>query len=101
MAAARAVQMFCYQVRKSLGALTSVLGGVDTLVFTGGIGERAAPVREEICANLDYLGIQIDPARNGRNADVISTRDSGCTVHVMATKEDLMIARHTWTLVRP
>lgn len=99
-AAGGAVQLFCYRVRKALGAMTAVLGGLDTLVFTGGIGERAAPVRAEICDNLGYLGIQIDPERNARNADFISTRDSVCAVRVMTTNEDLMIARHTWTLVR-
>jgi len=95
-----AVQMFCYQARKYVGALSAVLGGLDTLVFTGGMGERAAPVRETICRDLGYLGIQIDHVRNDLNADVISTRDSVCCVRVIPTNEDLMIARHTWALVR-
>ncbi len=98
-AAAQAVEMFCYQVRKQIGALTTVLGGLDTLVFTGGIGERAAPVRWEVCASLAYLGIQLDPQRNAAHADLISLDHSLCTVRVIPTNEDLMIARHTRALL--
>ena len=97
--AAQAVELFCYQLRKYIGALTAVLGGLDTLVFTGGIGERAAPVRWEVCRGLAYLGIDLDPQRNAVHADVISTPGSGCTVRVIPTNEDLMIARHTRTLL--
>jgi acetate kinase len=93
--AAQAVELFCYQLRKHIGALTAVLGGLDTLVFTGGIGERAAPVRWEVCRGLAYLGIDLDPQRNAVHADVISTPGSACTVRVVPTNEDLMIARHT------
>ena len=57
------MELFCYQLRKHIGALTAVLGGLDTLVFTGGIGERAAPVRWEVCRGLAYLGIDLDPQR--------------------------------------
>ena len=71
-AAAMAVEMFCYQVRKFVGAFAAVLGGLDTLVFTGGIGERAAAVRAEICSGLEYLGVALDGAANGGNAEVIS-----------------------------
>jgi acetate kinase len=97
--AAQAVELFCYQLRKSIGALTAVLGGLDTLVFTGGIGERAAPVRWEVCRGLAYLGVELDPQKNGVHADVISMPGSGCTVRVTPTNEDLMIARHTRTLL--
>jgi len=90
-----AVEMFCYHARKAIGALSAVLGGVDTLVFTGGIGERAAPVREGICTNLDYLGVRIDGSLNRNHADTISAPDSSCAVRVIPTNEDLMIARHT------
>ncbi len=93
--AAEAVDLFCYQAKKSLGALAAALGGVETLVFTGGIGEHAAPVRERICANLDFLGIRLDPARNAAHAPIISPDDAPVTVRVMPTDEDLMIARHT------
>lgn len=97
--ATQAVEMFCYHLRKHLGALTAVLGGLDTLVFTGGIGERAAPVRWEVCRGLEYLGIQLDQQRNALHADPISTSHSSCTVRVIPTNEDLMIARHTRALI--
>jgi acetate kinase len=99
--AALAVDLFCYQLRKYIGALTAVLGGLDTLVFTGGIGERAAPVRWEVCQGLAYLGIALDPQQNAVHAEVISTLESVCTVRVVPTNEDLMIARHTRTLLFP
>jgi acetate kinase len=97
--AAQAVELFCYQLRKYIGALTAMLGGLDTLVFTGGIGEHAAPVRWETCQGLAYLGIALDPQRNAAPAEVISTPQSTCTVRVIPTHEDLMIARHTRTLL--
>lgn len=97
--AALAVEMYCYQARKAIGALAAVLGGLDSLVFTGGIGENAAPVREEICGPLGYLGIELDPAANSVHAPIISRKDAGCTVRVVPTNEDLMIARHTCALV--
>jgi acetate kinase len=97
--AAEAVELFCYQLRKHIGAMTAVLGGLDTLIFTGGIGERAAPVRWETCKGLEYLGISLDPTRNSMNAYVISTPGSASTVMVIPTNEDLMIARHARTLL--
>jgi acetate kinase len=97
--AAQAVELFCYQLRKHIGALTAVLGGLDTLVFTGGIGERAAPVRWEVCRGLAYLGVDLDPEQNAAHAEVISMPGSVCTVRVIPTNEDLMIARHTRTLL--
>ncbi|HZE82633.1 MAG TPA: acetate/propionate family kinase [Candidatus Polarisedimenticolia bacterium] len=94
-AAMLAVQMFTYQVRKFIGAFAAVLNGLDTLVFTGGIGERAALVRANICTGLEYLGVVLDTSANGRNAEVISLPACQCTVRVIQTDEDLMIARHT------
>ena len=94
-AAAQAVSMFCYQLRKSIGAFAAALGGLDLLVFTGGIGERAAPVRWEACQGLEHLGLRLDPERNTAHADTVSRPDSRCTVRVIPTDEDLMIARHT------
>jgi acetate kinase len=91
--AALAVEMFCYQVRKFIGAYAAALGGLDTLVFTGGIGERAAPVRAEICSGLKHLDVVLDAANNEQNSTVISV--GRCTVRVVQTDEDLMIARHT------
>jgi acetate kinase len=99
--AAQAVEMFCYQIRKHIGALAAVLGGLDTLVFTGGIGERAAPVRCDVCRGLEFLGVYLDPQRNELHADTISTSESPCNVRVMPTNEDLMIARHTRKLIFP
>ena len=93
--AALAVQMFCYQLRKQIGAFTAALGGLDLLVFTGGIGEKAAPVRWETCSGLEHLGIKLERERNDANADTLSTVNSRCVVRVVPTNEDLMIARHT------
>lgn len=98
-AAAQAIELFCYQVRKHIGALLAVLGGLDALVFTGGVGEHAAPVRWEVCAPLAHLGIHLDPQRNAAHADPISVGHSACTVRVIPTNEDLMIARHTRALM--
>lgn len=99
--AAQAVEMFCYQARKAVGGLSAVLGGLDGLVFTGGIGERAAPVRRLICDGLEFLGIQLDPERNEVHGPIISSKDSPCTVRVIPTNEGLMIARHTQRLLFP
>jgi acetate kinase len=94
-AAALALDMFCYQVRKTIGAMAAALGGLDLLVFTAGIGERAAPIRSEICRGLEHLGIKLDDARNQVHADLVSAPDARCAVRVIPTNEDLMIARHT------
>lgn len=93
MRAAEAVGYFCYQTKKWVGAYAAALGGVDTLVFAGGIGEHAAPVRERICAGLGFLGIELDPARNAAHADVISRPAGRKTVRVIRTDEEMMIAR--------
>ena len=93
--AAEAVALFCHLIRKQVGALAAVLGGLDTLVFTGGIGEHAAAVRAEACRGLEHLGIRIDPARNARHAAVVSGDDGPCIVRVVPTDECLVIARHT------
>jgi acetate kinase len=98
---AQAVELFCYELRKQIGALTAVLGGLDTLVFTGGIGERAAPVRWEVCQGLAYLGLELDAQRNKAHARVISSTQSVCCVRVVPTNEELMIARHTCALLLP
>jgi len=97
--AAEAVALFCYQAKKSLGALAAALGGLDALVFTGGIGEHAAPVRERVCEGLEFLGIRLDPDRNATHAPVISSNDAAVTVRVVPTDEDLMVARHTRRLI--
>jgi acetate kinase len=97
--AAEALELFCYLCRKFIGALAAALGGLDTLVFTAGIGENAVAVRQRICQNLEFLGIRLDPARNERNAPVISHDGSPVTVRVIKTNEALMIARHTQQLL--
>ncbi len=99
--AAEAVAMFCYSVRKQVGALAAVLGGLDTLVFTGGIGERASRVRSEICEGLGHLGVVLDEAQNAAHAGTISGPNASCTVRVIPTNEDLMIARHTREVLFP
>lgn len=98
-AAAQAVEMFCYQARKTVGSLAAVLGGLDLLVFTGGIGENAVAVRALICEGLGYLGVRLDPAKNRENAECVSADDAPCAVRVVHTNEELMIARHTYALV--
>jgi acetate kinase len=97
--AALAVGIFCYQARKFIGALATVLGGLDTFVFTGGIGENSATIRARICANLEFLGIHLDLDLNNENAPIISKKGSPVTVRVMKTNEELMIARHTRDLL--
>lgn len=89
-----AVEMFCYGIAKFIGAMTAALGGIELLVFTAGIGEHAAPIRSRICARLEHSGIRLDETANQRNADTISAATSECAVRVIATDEDLQIARH-------
>ena len=91
--AAEAVTLFCYQAKKWIGAYAAALGGVDTLVFAGGIGENAPIVRARICEGLDFLGIELNESRNKEAAGVISTDASRVTVRVIRTDEELMIAR--------
>jgi acetate kinase len=91
--AAEAVALFCYQAKKWIGAFAAALGGVDTLVFAGGIGENAPLIRARICDGLGFLGIELNEARNAETAEVISTDASRVTVRVIRTDEDLMIAR--------
>ncbi len=98
--AAEAVAMFCYQARKFLGALAAALGGLDTLVFTGGIGENAPVIRERICRDMAFIGVKLDTGRNERGEPVISAGESRVTVRVMKTDEERMIARHTRDLIR-
>jgi acetate kinase len=97
--AALAVDMFCYHVRKCIGAVAATLGGLDTLVFTGGIGEKAAPVRLSVCQGLSHLGILLDVGRDATNADPASSLGSPCTVRIIPTNEDLVIASHTFKLL--
>ena len=91
--AAEAVTLVCYQAKKWIGSFAAALGGLDTVVFSGGIGENALPVRARICEGLDFLGIELDESRNAEAAPVISNNTSRVTVRVICTDEELMIAR--------
>lgn len=94
----KAIDLFCYSARKHLAALTAVLGGLDRLVFTGGIGENAPDIRQWICSDLSYLGIDLDAARNQRQERTISFPDSPVVVNVIPSNEELIIARDTYRL---
>ena len=91
--AAEAVALFCYQVKKWVGAFAAALGGLDTLVFAGGIGENAPAVRARICDGLGFLGIELEEKRNAANAGVISSETSRVPVRVIHTDEEWMIAK--------
>jgi acetate kinase len=90
--AREAVALFCYQVKKWIGSFAAALGGLDTLVFAGGIGENSAVARERICADLGFLGIEISQERNTANAALISTDEGRVAVRVIRANEELMIA---------
>jgi acetate kinase len=90
--AAEAIELFCYQTKKWIGAYAAALGGLDTLVFAGGIGQNVPAIRSRTCAGLEFLGLEMDEESNGRNASVISTPASRVTVRVMHTDEEVMIA---------
>ncbi len=98
--AAAAVALFCYRAKKYVASYAAVLGGLDILVFTAGIGENSPAVRERICGGMEWLGIRIDPARNRLNAPVISTDDSRVDIRVIKTNENLMLARHAAALLK-
>ncbi len=91
--AAEAIALFCYQVKKWIGSFAAVLGGLDTLVFSGGIGENAPLIRARVCDGLGFLGIDLNVAANSENAPVISTDAGRVRVRVIRTDEELMIAR--------
>jgi acetate kinase len=96
---AEAVAIFCYQARKWIGAFAAALQGLDTLVFSGGIGERAPEVRWRICQGLGFLGIEIDATKNAGSAPVISTCESRVVVRVIPTDEELMIAKYVMNVL--
>jgi acetate kinase len=98
-AACLAIEMFAYQIRKQIAAMISVLGGIDGLVFTGGIGENDAPIRAAICEGLGCMGVDLDPARNAETTSPVSLPASRCSILVLASQEDQQIARHTHTLI--
>lgn len=97
--AREAVELFCYRIVREVGSLTAALGGLDALVFTGGIGEHSAPIRQQVCAQLGWLGLSLDAAANAVDAARISAADSLIEVCVIPTNEEWVIARHTAELV--
>ena len=98
-AAELAINYFVYRVAKETGALAAVLQGLDGLVFTAGIGEHSAEIRERVCRASSWLGIELDPEANAHHARRISAGHSRASVWVIPTNEELMIARHTWSLL--
>jgi len=98
--AREAVDLYCHTARKHLAALTATLNGLDTVVFTGGIGEHAPSIRAGICSGLEYLGIDVAPERNASNDAIISRSQSRVMVRVMKTDEDVVIARHVRRLLK-
>ena len=93
--AAEAVDLFVYRIGRELGSMAAALGGLDAVVFTGGIGENAAAIRERVCRDAEWLGIRLDAAANAAGGPRISSPDSRVGVWVVPTNEELMIARHT------
>jgi acetate kinase len=91
--AAEAVALFCYQVKKGIGSFAAVLGGIDTLIFTGGIGENCASIRSRICRGLEFLGVHLNEPRNVAHESVISNASAQVCIRVIQTDEELMIAR--------
>jgi acetate kinase len=98
--AAEAVALFCYQAKKWIGAFAAALGGLDTLVFAGGIGENAPLIRQRICDGLGFLDIELDRKHNQRNAALISPDSARVKVRVIRTDEELMIARSVSRVLR-
>ena len=97
--AREAVDLFCYRIVREIGSLAAALGGLDALVFTGGIGERGAQVRRQVGDQLGWLGVGLDSAANEANAPKISAKDSRVDVCVIPTNEEWIIARHTAELI--
>jgi acetate kinase len=96
-----AVALFVYRIGRELGSLAAALGGLDALVFTAGIGEHAAPIRERVCQAAAWLGVDLDPAANAAGGPRISTAESRVAVWVIPTNEEWMIARQTRRLLNP
>jgi acetate kinase len=109
VAAKEAIALFCYCARKFIGSLSAVLGGLDTLVFTGGMGEKSAEIRSRICADLSFLNIHLESTKNDSNASIISPEGISrtdinheqryCTIRVQHTDENLTMAKHAVTLL--
>jgi len=94
-----AVELFCYKIKKTIGGFVAALGGIDSIVFSGGIGERSAEIRARVCDSFEFVGLKIDDARNSANSRLISADDSKVGVHVIPTKEDLSIITQTQAVI--
>jgi acetate kinase len=90
-----AVDLYCYRIRRELGSLAAALGGLDAIVFTAGIGENSAAIRERVCGDAAWLGVEVDPAANAAGGPRISTAGARASAWSIPTNEELMIARHT------
>jgi acetate kinase len=99
--AAEALAIFCYRVKQAIGGFAAALGGLDTVVFSGGIGEQAPEIRARILEGLEFLGIVLDPARNAAHAAVITRDDSRVRGRVIRTDEESEIARATREVLKP
>jgi len=98
--AREAVDLFVYRIGRELGSMAAALGGLDALIFTGGIGENAAPIRARVCRDAAWLGVALDEAANARGGPRLSSGDSRVSAFVVATDENRMIARHTASVLR-
>src|SRR5262249_16600996 len=96
VAAQEAIELFVYRIRRELGALVAALGGLDVLIFTGGIGEHAWQIRESVCRNAEWLGLSMDSARNKNNESLFSTAESKVALRIIPTNEEWIIANHTY-----
>ena len=94
-----AIDLFVYRIGRELGSLAAALGGLDALVFTGGIGEHAVAIRERVCRDAAWMGVELDPAANGAGGPRISTAGSRVSAWAIPTNEELMIARHTQRVI--
>ena len=99
-AAVLAIEMFCYQISRAIGSLAAVLNGLDQLIFTGGIGEHAPPIRQQICARIEFLGIELDEKKNHSNSMQLHNSSRSVQVLMCHTDEEDVIARHALTVIR-
>ena len=94
-----ALDLFCYKITKTIGSYVAAMGGVDSIIFSGGIGERSAEIRSRIVKNFGFIGLEIDDERNSKNARQISTDSSKVGVHVIQTQEDYSIITQSLAII--
>src|SRR5262249_37831869 len=94
-----AIDLYCYRIRREIGSLTAALGGLDAIVFTGGIGENSAAIREHVCRDAAWLGVEIDAIANAAGGSRIGKPEARVSAWSIPTNEELMIARHTRRLL--